>query len=85
MLKSLYSGLTEGKEDDPNDEFAQIIRKPFDFCMAYEGTGIGDGSEGYALIEEAETILSASETKRGHPEKRDDLNYFKTSGLKTSA
>lgn len=57
LLKKLYSGLTEGIEDDPEDEFAAIITKPFDFCMAYEGTGIGDGSEGYSLIEETENIL----------------------------
>lgn len=61
LLKSLYTGLTEGKENDPNDEFAQIIRKPFDFCMAYEGTDIGDGKSGYLLIEEAEKILSDNE------------------------
>lgn len=57
-LKSLYSGITYGNKDESNDEFAQMIRKPFDFCMAYEGTGIGDGSEGYAIIEEAEKILT---------------------------
>ncbi|MBR4374815.1 MAG: hypothetical protein IKP49_10685 [Treponema sp.] len=57
-LKSLYSGITDGNEDDSNDEFAQIIRKPFDFCMVYEGTGIGDGSDGYALIDETEKILT---------------------------
>ena len=49
-LKALYSGITEGNKDESNDEFAKIIRKPFDFCMAYEETGIGDGKDGYLLI-----------------------------------
>lgn len=58
IIKQLYAGITTGSEDESNDEFAQMIRKPFDFCMAYEGTGIGDGSEGYAIIKEAEKILT---------------------------
>lgn len=58
IIKQLYEGITTGSEDESNDEFAQMIRKPFDFCMAYEGTGIGDGSEGYAIIKEAEKILT---------------------------
>ena len=58
IIKQLYVGITIGSEDESNDEFAQMIRKPFDFCMAYEGTGIGDGSEGYAIIKEAEKILT---------------------------
>lgn len=58
IIKQLYAGITTGSEDESNDEFAQMIRKPFDFCMAYEGTGIGDGSDGYALIDETEKILT---------------------------
>ena len=58
IIKQLYAGITTGSEDESNDEFAQMIRKPFDFCMAYEGTGIGDGSEGYAIRKEAEKILT---------------------------
>ena len=58
IIKQLYAGITTGSEDESNDEFSQMIRKPFDFCMAYEGTGIGDGSEGYAIIKEAEKILT---------------------------
>ena len=58
LLKTLYSGLTKGIENDKNDKFARIISAPFDYCNAYDGAGIGDGSEGYALIDKVENILS---------------------------
>ena len=57
MVKCLYSGLTKGIENDKTDCFARIVSAPFNFCNAYDGAGIGDGSEGYALIDEVESIL----------------------------
>lgn len=56
-LKELYAGITEGKEDDSEDEVNFMINKPFEMAMVYEGTEIGDGQESLKIIEEAEKIL----------------------------
>ncbi|OUM64464.1 hypothetical protein PIROE2DRAFT_8775 [Piromyces sp. E2] len=57
-LKALYSGITEGKEDDPSDELNYVLNKPFEMAMVYEGTGIGDGSESIDIINRIETVLN---------------------------
>lgn len=57
-LKDLYSGITEGREDDPADELNYVLNKPFEMAMVYEGTGIGDGSESIEIIECIEDVLA---------------------------
>ena len=44
-VKNLYFGITEGIEDDPNDEVNYMLNKPFEMAMVYEGTVIDDGKE----------------------------------------
>ena len=56
-LKNLYSGITEGREDDPTDELNYVLNKPLEMAMVYEGTGIGDGSESVEIINSLEEIL----------------------------
>ena len=56
-MKNLYSGITKGNEDDPEDELNYMLNKPFQMAMIYEGTVIGDGQESYAIIEETEKVL----------------------------
>ena len=58
-LKALYSGITEGIEDDPSDELNYMLNKPYEMAMVYEGSGIGDGEESFAIIDEAEGILKS--------------------------
>ena len=58
VLKALYSGITEGKEDDPSDELNYMLTKPFEMAMVYEGTGIGDGSESIDIINNTESVLN---------------------------
>ena len=56
-LKALYSGITEGAEDDPSDEVNYMLNKPYEMAMVYEGTVIGDGRESLAIISNAEHVL----------------------------
>lgn len=56
-LKELYTGITEGLEDDPSDPVSYMIFKPFDLTTRYEGTSFGKGEESYEYIEEAESML----------------------------
>lgn len=57
MMKEFYDGMTQGMEDDPNDIVNIMLNKPFEFCMVYEGTSIGDGQESIDIIKETESIL----------------------------
>ncbi|MDO5295544.1 MAG: hypothetical protein Q4F00_02730 [bacterium] len=57
QLKAFYSGITEGREDDPTDEVNYMLNKPFEMAMVYEGTCIGDGHESFEIIDEAEKVL----------------------------
>ena len=57
-LRSLYSGITDGTEDDPADEVNYMLNKPFEIAMVYEGTVIGDGKESEEIIAGAENILT---------------------------
>ncbi len=56
-LKELYSGITEGLEEDPSDEVNYMLNKPYEMAMVYEGTVIGNGRESYNIISNAEAIL----------------------------
>ena len=56
-LKDLYSGITEGKEDDPSDEVNYMLNKPYEMAMVYEGSVIGDVKESFEIISNAESIL----------------------------
>ena len=56
-LKALYSGITEGAEDDPADEVNYMLNKPYEMAMVYEGTIIGDGQESLDIISAAEDVL----------------------------
>ncbi|KAG4087901.1 hypothetical protein H8356DRAFT_1727174 [Neocallimastix lanati (nom. inval.)] len=56
-LRDLYSGITEGNEDDPSDELNFILNKPFEMAMVYEGTVIGNGMESFKIIDEIENVL----------------------------
>ena len=56
-VKNLYFGITEGIEDDPNDEVNYMLNKPFEMAMVYEGTVIDDGKESFEIIEKTEQIL----------------------------
>ena len=58
MLRKLYSGITEGREDDPSDELNYVLNKPFEMAMVYEGTVIGDGKESFEIVDEIEVVLS---------------------------
>lgn len=57
VLKKTYEGITNGREDDPEDELNVILNKPFDIAMIYEGTIIGDGKESFKIIDKTERIL----------------------------
>lgn len=56
-LKDLYSGITEGIEDDPSDELNYMLNKPYEMAMVYEGTVIGDGQDSFDIISNAEAVL----------------------------
>ena len=56
-LKDLYSGITDGLEDDPSDEVNYMLNKPYEMAMIYEGRGIGDGHESFDIISNAEAVL----------------------------
>ena len=58
QLRDFYSGITEGREDDPTDTVDYMLSKPFEMAMVYEGTGIGDGHESFEIIDEAEKVLT---------------------------
>lgn len=58
MLLDIYSNITEGIEDDPDDEVSFILNLPFEMAMVYEGTTIGDGIESFNIISNAESILN---------------------------
>lgn len=45
QLLDIYSNITEGIEEDPDDEVNFMINLPFEMAMVYEGTTIGDGAE----------------------------------------
>ncbi|MCF0241488.1 MAG: hypothetical protein HUK25_02570 [Treponema sp.] len=60
VVKELYSGITEGLEDDPNDELNYMLNKPYEIAMVYEGTSIGDGKESFDIIENTEKVLSSN-------------------------
>ena len=57
-LNDLYSGITEGREDDPTDELNYVLNKPLEMAMVYEGTGICDGSESIGIINCMEEVLA---------------------------
>ena len=57
FLCDLYSGITEGNEDDPSDELNYILNKPFEMAMVYEGTVIGNGEESFEIIDDTEKVL----------------------------
>ena len=57
VLKALYRGITEGREDDPSDEVNYMLNKPYEMAMVYEGTVIGDGKEAVDIITDAERVL----------------------------
>ena len=56
-LKDLYSGITDGLEDDPSDELNYMLNKPYEMAMVYEGTVIGDGQDSFDIISDAEAVL----------------------------
>ena len=56
-LKELYTGITDGIEDNPADEVNYMLNKPYEMAMVYEGTVIGDGKESLKIITAAEEIL----------------------------
>ena len=56
-VKNLFSGITEGIENDPGDEVNYMLNKPFEMAMVYEGTVIGDGKESLMIIEKTENVL----------------------------
>lgn len=57
IVKNLYSGITEGQEDNPEDEVNYMLNKPYEIAMVYEGTVIGDGQESFDIIEATEQVL----------------------------
>ena len=57
-LRSLYSGITEGIEDDPADEVNYMLNKPYEMAMVYEGTVIGNGKESLEIITNTEMTLT---------------------------
>ena len=57
-IKQLYDGITTGSEDDPEDEVNFMLNKPYEIAMVAEGTGIGDGQDSFAIIENTENILA---------------------------
>ena len=56
-LKDLYSGITNGLEDDPTDEVNYMLNKPYEMAMVYEGTVIGNGQESFQIISQTEEVL----------------------------
>lgn len=60
-LKVLYSGITDGNEENPSDEVNYMLNRPFEMAMVYEGTSIGDGKESLEIISAVETVLSRNE------------------------
>lgn len=58
IIKLLYTGITTGSEDNPEDEVNFMLNKPYEMAMVYEGTVIGDGHESFDIIECAEKILA---------------------------
>ena len=57
-LIKLYSGITSGNEDDPDDVLDYMLTKPHEMAMVYEGTRIGDGHESIEIIEKLEMVLN---------------------------
>lgn len=57
QLLLLYDGITDGNEDDASDEVNYMINLPYEMAMVYEGTTIGDGTESFEIIQNAESIL----------------------------
>lgn len=57
IVKSLYNGITDGIEDNPNDELNYMLNKPYEMAMVYEGTVTVDGKETFEIIEKAEKVL----------------------------
>ena len=60
-LRKLYSGITAGNEDDPEDTLDYMLTKPHEMAMVYEGTGIGDGHESTEIIDDAEKVLNSND------------------------
>ena len=58
QLKDFYKEITDGIEDDPNDQLNYMLNKPFKIATVYENSGIDDGSDSYELIEETEKMLT---------------------------
>lgn len=56
-LIDTYCDITQGLEDDPDDEITYMLNLPFEMAMVYEGTTIGDGAESFDIISNAEAIL----------------------------
>lgn len=56
-LRLLYSGITEGREDDPADPVSYMIAIPYELASWYDGTSFGRGEKSYLFIEEAESTL----------------------------
>ena len=68
-LMALYSGITEGIENDPTDQLNWMLNLPLEMAMIYEGTVIGDGSESMAILAEAEKVLKANHLMTPDPDK----------------
>ena len=58
LILSLFSGITSGEENDPNDYLNILLNKPHEMAMVYEGTEIGDGHEALSIIRETEAVLN---------------------------
>ncbi len=56
-IKKIYAGITEGLEDNPEDEVNFILNKPFEIATVYEGTTIGNGSASLDIINATEALL----------------------------
>ena len=59
-LKKIYAGITNGIEDDSEDELNYMLNKLFEMAMVYEGTTIGDGEKSFEIIDNAEQVLTNS-------------------------
>lgn len=68
-LLDLYEGITDGSEDDPEDELNYLLNKPFEMAMVYEGTKIGNGEDAYTIIKETERILKTNNIQLPDEEK----------------
>lgn len=68
-LLVLYEEITDGSEDNPEDEVNYLLNKPFEMAMVYEGTKIGNGEESYEIIDETEHILKINNIQLPDEEK----------------